>query len=149
MSAALLSMRLRASAEIERAVKCGATVTSCAVARLGASLVLSDGGQEGARDHPTKRLGLQINGGSNVTWPIVWEKGLALEAMCCATKDWGQPRTWCSEEQLACSDTQLQGVKIYVLDAPYSSENQPDWGHYCYAAVHENVIIALWHRNWT
>lgn len=82
-------------------------------------------------------------------WPIVWEKGLALEAMCCATKDWGQPRTWCSEQQLECTDPQLQGVKIYVLDAPYSSENQPDWGHYCYAAVHENVIIALWHRNWS
>ncbi|MBL8912533.1 MAG: hypothetical protein JNM17_17705 [Archangium sp.] len=87
---------------------------------------------------------------SGAGYPIVWEKGLALEAMCCATKDWGTPRTWCSEQQLECTDPKLQNVKVYVLEAPFSNESgAPDWGNYCIAAVHENAIIALWHRNWT
>lgn len=79
----------------------------------------------------------------------IWDVGPAAAAMCCSTQESGFTRSWCTAEQLECSDASLQGVKIYVLNAPYSESRSPDGGYFCYVAAQNGRIIALWHRVWS
>ncbi|MBL8912532.1 MAG: hypothetical protein JNM17_17700 [Archangium sp.] len=81
---------------------------------------------------------------------FIWDKGPAEEAMCCATQEAGEARAWCTEEQLQCTDPSMKGVKLYWLAEPFSDESRiPDDATYCFIAVHENRIIAIWHRYWS
>lgn len=81
---------------------------------------------------------------------LVWDKGPAEEAMCCATKAWGQPRPWCTPQQLDCTSKEMQSVTISVLAEPFSDQSRaPDDATFCFVAVHENTIIAIWHRYWS
>lgn len=76
---------------------------------------------------------------------LVWDRGPAEAAMCCASS-----HEWCTAEQLQCADPALQGVTIYTLGPPYSDESRvPDDGTYCYVAERNGSIVAIWHRYWS
>ena len=70
--------------------------------------------------------------------------------MCCSTQESGRALSWCTAEQLTCADPELQGVKLVILDSPFSDESRaPSDATYCYAAMKGDRIIALWHRYWS
>ena len=82
--------------------------------------------------------------------PWVWSEGPATTAMCCATKAEGKPLDWCTTDELECTDPARQGLRVYVLSAPYSDDSRaPDDANYCYVAVKDDRIVAFWHRHWS
>lgn len=81
---------------------------------------------------------------------LLWDHGPAEAAMCCSARESGFTRSWCTPEQLQCTDPSLQGVKLYVLLEPYSDQSRvPADGTYCYAAAQNGRILAIWHRYWS
>ncbi|MDP1829496.1 MAG: hypothetical protein Q8L48_39885 [Archangium sp.] len=81
---------------------------------------------------------------------LVWDEGPAEAAMCCSAQESGFTRSWCTPEQLECTDPSLQGVKLYVLTEPYSDQSRvPADGTFCYVASQNGRIIAIFHRFWS
>lgn len=81
---------------------------------------------------------------------IVWNRGPAEHAMCCATQANGEARQWCTTEELECSDASMQGLELYILWGPYSDlSREPDDATFCYVATKENRVVAFWHRYWS
>lgn len=81
---------------------------------------------------------------------LIWDQGPAEAAMCCSTQESGKPLSWCTAEQLQCTEPSLQGLKLHVLLEPFSDESRaPDDAMYCYVAAQNGRIIAIWHRYWS
>jgi hypothetical protein len=77
-----------------------------------------------------------------------WDKGPVEPHLCCFLQRLGEPASWCSAEQLQCDD--FQGVEVVYLREPYSDQSlAPESADFCFAAVKNGLIDAVWFRHWS
>ena len=77
-------------------------------------------------------------------------KGDVDHSLCCFSQSFGQTLSWCSAEQLACSEERFQGLSLAQVEHPYSVPYlHDDNGVFCFVLIKEERIIAVFSRYWS
>lgn len=87
---------------------------------------------------------------SRNAYPGSFSKGPAAQHLCCFSQALGDAYDWCTTEELQCSEAAFQGVDVTYLEEPFSDQSRaPDDADFCFAAVKDGIVVAVWLRTWS
>lgn len=78
------------------------------------------------------------------------DRGPVDHHLCCFSHSLGTTYDWCEPAMLECSDPGFQDVQIAHLQEPYSEQNVTgDYAFFCFVAIKDDRIVAIWNRSWS